>query len=107
MGDIAKRLADLSIVTDDNPRTEDAATIRAAIMAACPDAMEIADRQNAIEVAIRLLSKGDALVVAGKGHEEGQIVGKHVLPFSDHEVVRQVLKNLDDATAGSNNALDG
>lgn len=107
MGDIAKRLADLSIVTDDNPRTEDAATIRAAIMAACPDAMEIADRQNAIEVAIRLLSKGDALVVAGKGHEEGQIVGKHVLPFSDHEVVRQVLKNLDDATAGSNDALDG
>ncbi|MGI9402771.1 MAG: UDP-N-acetylmuramoyl-L-alanyl-D-glutamate--2,6-diaminopimelate ligase [Rhizobiaceae bacterium] len=107
MGEIACRLADIAIVTDDNPRTEDATKIRASIMAACPDAMEIGDRKEAIDAGISLLSKGDALVIAGKGHEEGQIVGERVLPFSDHDVARQVLEKLHYETAGSDHALDG
>ncbi len=92
MGEIAQRLADIVIVTDDNPRTEDAAVVRAAIMSACPDATEIGDRARAIVTACDLLAEGDCLVVAGKGHEPGQIVGEEVLPFSDHEVVREALK---------------
>ncbi len=105
MGEIAHRLADITIVTDDNPRTEDAATVRAAIMEACPNAVEIADRRKAIEAGIDLLNKGDALVVAGKGHEEGQIVGSEVLPFSDHEVVRGILRKQAGENAGSGHAL--
>lgn len=91
MGAIAARRADLVIVTDDNPRSEDAAAIRAAILEAAPDALEIADRRAAIGHAIGLLSPGDALVIAGKGHETGQIVGSQTLPFSDHEVARTAL----------------
>jgi len=91
MGEIATRLADDVIVTDDNPRTEEAAAVRAAIMAAAPGAREVGDRRMAIFEAVQNLKSGDTLVVAGKGHEEGQIVGTTVLPFSDHAVVREAL----------------
>jgi UDP-N-acetylmuramoyl-L-alanyl-D-glutamate--2,6-diaminopimelate ligase len=87
MGQAASRLADVAIVTDDNPRSEDPASIRAAILAACPGAMEIGDRAKAIETALNDLSAGDVLVVAGKGHEQGQIVGGSVLPFDDVTVI--------------------
>ena len=92
MGEIAHRLADVVIVTDDNPRTENAASVRAAILKAAPEAMEIGDRAQAISEAVNLMAKGDCLVVAGKGHEEGQIVGDQVLPFSDHQVVTAALE---------------
>jgi UDP-N-acetylmuramoyl-L-alanyl-D-glutamate--2,6-diaminopimelate ligase len=91
MGQIASRLADTVIVTDDNPRSEDAGDIRAAILAGAPGAREIGDRAEAILAGSRLLGAGDLLLVAGKGHETGQIVGDKVIPFSDHEVVRGVL----------------
>jgi UDP-N-acetylmuramoyl-L-alanyl-D-glutamate--2,6-diaminopimelate ligase len=91
MGAIASRLADRVIVTDDNPRSEDPAVIRAAIMASAPGAVEIGDRRKAIEAAVRDLAAGDVLVIAGKGHEPGQIVGKTVLPFSDHDVARAAI----------------
>ncbi|MCC0804801.1 UDP-N-acetylmuramoyl-L-alanyl-D-glutamate--2,6-diaminopimelate ligase [Methylobacterium sp. W2] len=91
MGEIAARKADLVIVTDDNPRSEDPASIRAAILAASPGAIEIGDRAEAIRTAMRGLRSGDVLVVAGKGHETGQIVGSQVLPFSDHEVIRAAI----------------
>lgn len=91
MGEIAARLADRVIVTDDNPRSEDPALIRSAILAAAPGAIEIADRAAAIREAIAGLMPGDLLVIAGKGHETGQIVGSVTLPFSDHEVARAAL----------------
>jgi UDP-N-acetylmuramoyl-L-alanyl-D-glutamate--2,6-diaminopimelate ligase len=87
MGAIVARLADRAIVTDDNPRTEDAKTIRAEVMAAAHGAREIGNRAEAIRVAVDELAAGDILLVAGKGHEEGQTVGQTVLPFSDHEAV--------------------
>jgi UDP-N-acetylmuramoyl-L-alanyl-D-glutamate--2,6-diaminopimelate ligase len=90
MGQAASRLADVVIVTDDNPRSEDPATIRSAILAACPDACEIGDRAKAIETALNLLAAGDVLVVAGKGHEQGQTVGGTVLPFDDVTVIRRL-----------------
>ncbi len=91
MGAVAVRAADHVIVTDDNPRSEDPAAIRAAIMAAAPGAEEIGDRQSAIDAAVFGLGKGDVLLVAGKGHEVGQIVGKAVIPFSDHDAVAKAL----------------
>lgn len=91
MGAAATRHADLVYITDDNPRSEDPAVIRAEIMAAAPGATEIGDRQAAIEAAIDTLEPGDILLVAGKGHETGQTVGDRVLPFSDHEVVATAL----------------
>ena len=91
MGEIAARAADVVIVTDDNPRSEDPAKIRAAILAAAPGAREIGDRAQAIREAVAMLDAGDVLVVAGKGHETGQIVGDRVLPFSDHDAVRAAL----------------
>lgn len=91
MGEIAAKLADIVIVTDDNPRSEKPKAIRAAIMAGCPSAVEIGDRRQAIQTAIAGLNAGDALVIAGKGHEEGQIVGDVTLPFSDHTVAREAL----------------
>jgi UDP-N-acetylmuramoyl-L-alanyl-D-glutamate--2,6-diaminopimelate ligase len=94
MGAIASAKADRVIVTDDNPRSEDAATIRAAIMAAAPGAIEIGDRRGAIRSAITELRAGDVLLIAGKGHETGQIIGDRVLPFSDHEAVAAALKEL-------------
>jgi UDP-N-acetylmuramoyl-L-alanyl-D-glutamate--2,6-diaminopimelate ligase len=88
MGRIAAALADAVIVTDDNPRTEDPAAIRRAILAASPGARDIGDRAAAIAEAVAGLERGDILVVAGKGHESGQIVGDTVHPFSDAETVR-------------------
>ncbi len=91
MGAIASENADRVIVTDDNPRSENPKAIRAAILAAAKDAQEIGDRAEAIRAAIDELEDGDALVVAGKGHEIGQIIGDKVLHFSDHEVVADAL----------------
>jgi len=85
MGEIAARQADDVIVTDDNPRSEDPAKIRAAVLGGAKGAREIGDRGEAIRTVIRELGKGDTLVIAGKGHETGQIVGKDVLPFSDQD----------------------
>lgn len=92
MGEIAARMADTVIVTDDNPRSEDPAAIRSAILSAAPGAIEIADRAEAISRAVSDLQAGDVLVVAGKGHETGQIVGTNILPFSDHDAVRAALQ---------------
>jgi UDP-N-acetylmuramoyl-L-alanyl-D-glutamate--2,6-diaminopimelate ligase len=94
MGAVAAADADRVIVTDDNPRSEDAATIRAAIMAAARGAVEIGDRSEAIRNAIAELRSGDILLIAGKGHETGQIIGDRVVPFSDHEAVAAALKEL-------------
>jgi len=91
MGAIAAENADQVIVTDDNPRSENPATIRAAILAAAKDASDIGDRAEAITAGIAALQPGDALLIAGKGHEIGQIVGDKVLPFSDHEAVAAAL----------------
>jgi UDP-N-acetylmuramoyl-L-alanyl-D-glutamate--2,6-diaminopimelate ligase len=91
MGAIAAQLADRVVVTDDNPRSEDPAAIRAAILADAPGAVEIGDRREAIASSIAGLQRGDVLLIAGKGHETGQIVGKQVLPFSDHEAVAAAL----------------
>jgi UDP-N-acetylmuramoyl-L-alanyl-D-glutamate--2,6-diaminopimelate ligase len=92
MGEIAARLADKVIVTDDNPRTEDAAVIRAEVMQGCPAATEIAGRRDAIRAAIHGLQPQDVLVIAGKGHEQGQIVGKEILPFDDVSEARLALE---------------
>lgn len=92
MGEIATRLADVVIVTDDNPRSEVPETIRAAILAAAPGAIEIGDRRKAIHEAVAMLHAGDTLIVAGKGHEEGQTIGTETLHFSDHEEVRAALR---------------
>lgn len=91
MGEITARLADTTYVTDDNPRTEQAIAIRNEILLAAPHAIEIADRALAIFTAVQDLHEGDILLVAGKGHEEGQIVGTIVLPFSDHDAVTAAL----------------
>ncbi len=91
MGAIAAQGADTVIITDDNPRSENPAAIRAAILGAAPGAKEVGDRAQAIRAAIEQLQEGDALLIAGKGHEIGQIVGDKVLPFSDHEAARAAL----------------
>jgi UDP-N-acetylmuramoyl-L-alanyl-D-glutamate--2,6-diaminopimelate ligase len=91
MGAIAARLADRVIVTDDNPRTEAPAAIRRAILEAAPGAVEIGDRRAAIAAGLEALRQGDVLLVAGKGHETGQVVGGTVHPFDDAAVVRTVL----------------
>jgi len=92
MGAIAAAKADWTIVTDDNPRSEEPAAIRREILAAAKGATEIGDRRAAIGHAIAELKSGDTLLVAGKGHETGQIIGNEVLPFSDHEAVATALK---------------
>jgi UDP-N-acetylmuramoyl-L-alanyl-D-glutamate--2,6-diaminopimelate ligase len=95
MGEIAARMADRVIVTDDNPRSENPTTIRAAILAGAPGAKhlrEIGDRREAIRGAIAGLQRGDVLLIAGKGHETGQIVGGKVLDFSDHDEARAALQ---------------
>src|SRR6266498_824552 len=91
MGAIAANLADRVVVTDDNPRSENPAAVRAAILEAAPGALEIGDRREAISRSIEDLRRGDVLLIAGKGHETGQIIGKQVLPFSDHEAVAAAL----------------
>ncbi|MCV9961027.1 UDP-N-acetylmuramoyl-L-alanyl-D-glutamate--2,6-diaminopimelate ligase [Pararhizobium sp. BT-229] len=91
MGEIATRLADVVIVTDDNPRSEVPEVIRSEIMVAAKGATEIGDRAEAIKAAVTMLKSGDTLIVAGKGHEEGQTVGSVTLPFSDHAELRKAL----------------
>lgn len=92
MGEIAARLADHVIVTDDNPRSEDPALIRHAILDACPGAENIGDRHEAIAHATDMLADGDILLIAGKGHESGQIVGSQIIPFDDRVVARAALQ---------------
>jgi UDP-N-acetylmuramoyl-L-alanyl-D-glutamate--2,6-diaminopimelate ligase len=91
MGAIAGRLADVAIVTDDNPRSEDPAAIRAQVKAGCPEAMEIGDRRAAIAAAVEIMRDGDVVVIAGKGHEQGQIVGGVTHPFDDVSVASEAL----------------
>ncbi|MFK7791337.1 MAG: UDP-N-acetylmuramoyl-L-alanyl-D-glutamate--2,6-diaminopimelate ligase [Devosiaceae bacterium] len=92
MGEAAARYADAVIVTDDNPRTEDAALIRQAVMSGAGDALEIGNRADAIAAGIAMMDKGDILLVAGKGHETGQEIHGVKHPFSDHEVIEILLK---------------
>lgn len=94
MGCVVARLADLAIVTDDNPRREDPVSIRRHILVGCPNAEEIGDRREAIARASGLLGPGDGLVIAGKGHESGQTVGTEILPFDDAEVARETIRIL-------------
>ncbi len=92
MGHIAATLADAAIITDDNPRSEDPAAIRAAMMADAPGAIDIGGRRDAIRHAVAMLDDGDVLVVAGKGHEQGQIIGDEVLPFDDVDEVKSAME---------------
>jgi UDP-N-acetylmuramyl tripeptide synthase len=100
MGAIARDLADITVVSDDNPRSEVATTIRSEILARCPDATEIGDRAEAIHHAISLLEPGDVLVIAGKGHETGQIIGDRVMPFDDAQIARAVVDAIDGKASG-------
>jgi len=90
MGAAAHRFADLAIITDDNPRTEDPAAIRAAVAAGCPGATVIGDRAQAIAAGLAALGPGDVLAVAGKGHEQGQTIGTTVIPFDDADTLRRL-----------------
>jgi UDP-N-acetylmuramoyl-L-alanyl-D-glutamate--2,6-diaminopimelate ligase len=92
MGAIAAQNADRVVVTDDNPRNEQPEKIRAAILAAAPGAAEIGDRRVAIRRTVAGLEPGDVLLIAGKGHESGQIIGDRVLEFSDHDEVESALQ---------------
>jgi UDP-N-acetylmuramoyl-L-alanyl-D-glutamate--2,6-diaminopimelate ligase len=92
MGEIAGRLADVAIVTDDNPRSEDPAAIRKAVRQGCPGAQEIGDRRAAIRQAIEQMRDGDVVVIAGKGHEQGQIVGGVTHPFDDAAEAAEALR---------------
>ncbi len=83
MGQIAAQHADVAIVTDDNPRSEDPAEIRQAVRAGCPGIQEIGDRRQAIRAAVAMMQPGDVVIIAGKGHEQGQIVGTTIHPFDD------------------------
>jgi len=94
MGGVASRLADRVIVTDDNPRSEDPALIRSAVLNACPGALEIGNRRQAILKAIENLKAGDILVLAGKGHETGQIIGNKTLPFDDYKTIVEIIQGL-------------
>ena len=95
MGQAAAEGADVVFVTDDNPRSEDPAAIRAAVMASCPNANEIGDRAEAILAGVDALQPGDALLIAGKGHETGQIVGQDIFPFDDAEQASIAVAALD------------
>lgn len=95
MGQAAAENADVVFVTDDNPRSEDPASIRAAIMAACPEATEVGDRAEAILRGVDALGPGDALLIAGKGHESGQIIGTDIYPFDDAEQASVAVAALD------------
>lgn len=94
MGEIASRYADIVIVTDDNPRTEPAHLIRQEILKKCPNGVEVADRGDAIWKAIVNLEDNDTLLVAGKGHEPGQIIGTTTYPFDDSEEIKNVIESL-------------
>ena len=95
MGEAADRNADIVVVTDDNPRSEDAAKIRRQVLAGCPGALEIGDRATAIRETIAQLEPDDVLVVAGKGHEQGQIVGARIIPFDDATVCRDAVAEIE------------
>ncbi len=99
MGQAAAQNADLVIVSDDNPRSEDPGAIRAAVMAGCPEATEVGDRAEAILRGVDMLEAGDALLITGKGHESGQIVGDDVLPFDDSEQASVAVVALDGGLA--------
>jgi UDP-N-acetylmuramoyl-L-alanyl-D-glutamate--2,6-diaminopimelate ligase len=100
MGQAAASYADLVIVTDDNPRSEDPGAIRAAVMAGCPEASNVGDRAEAILRGVDALGPGDALLILGKGHETGQTVGMDVLPFNDAEQASVAVMALDAAQVG-------
>ncbi|MEX1234138.1 MAG: UDP-N-acetylmuramoyl-L-alanyl-D-glutamate--2,6-diaminopimelate ligase [Roseovarius sp.] len=100
MGQAAASHADLVIVTDDNPRSEDPGAIRAAVMEGCPEAANVGDRAEAILRGVDALGPGDALLILGKGHETGQTVGTDVLPFNDAEQASVAVMALDAAEAG-------
>ena len=100
MGKVAAELADAVYVTDDNPRTEDAAAIRAQIIEACPGATEIADRASAIEAVAQAASAGDMIIIAGKGHETGQILADRTIEYSDIETVRALLSDSSSSAVG-------
>jgi UDP-N-acetylmuramoyl-L-alanyl-D-glutamate--2,6-diaminopimelate ligase len=89
MGAVAARLSDVVIVTDDNPRSEEPGAIRCAVLVGAPEATEIGDRRSAICEAVAMAKAGDIVLVAGKGHEQGQIIGDRVLPFDDVTVARE------------------
>ena len=93
MGAVAKQFADVCIVTDDNPRGEDPASIRAQVLEGCPGAQNIGDRREAIAAGVAMLKHGDALLIAGKGHETGQIIKGVVHPFSDQDVAKELLSS--------------
>jgi len=95
MGAIAQKLADIVIITDDNPRSEVPAQIRKEVLAGTSKAQELDDRAKAIRTGIEMMKEGDVFLVAGKGHEEGQIIGGKTLPFSDHEAVKAALRGED------------
>ena len=91
MGKIASNLADEVVITDDNPRDENASDIRSQIIKACPGAIEIGDRRKAIKTAIGKLSDDDLLVITGKGHEQNQIVKDQIFKFDDIEEIKQIV----------------
>jgi UDP-N-acetylmuramoyl-L-alanyl-D-glutamate--2,6-diaminopimelate ligase len=95
MGAAAAKHADVVYVTDDNPRTEDPASIRAAVLEGCPEANEVGDRAEAILRGVDALGPGDALLIAGKGHESGQIIGTDIYPFDDAEQASVAVAALD------------
>ena len=94
MGKIASENSNEVIVTDDNPRTEKPSNIRKEILIGCPNAIEIADRNNAIKYAVSKLKKNDLLLIAGKGHESFQTIGTESLPFDDFTVAKEAIKNI-------------
>ncbi len=99
MGQAAAQFADAVIVTDDNPRTEDPAAIRAAVLSGCPGATDVGDRAEAILRGVDALGPGDALLICGKGHETGQVIGQDVLPFDDTEQASLAVAVLDGGVA--------
>lgn len=99
MGQAAAENADLVIVTDDNPRSEDPGAIRQAVMGGAPEATEVGDRAEAILRGVDALGPGDALLIAGKGHETGQIIGDDILPFDDVEQASVAVAALDGGLA--------
>ena len=97
MGQVACQIADHVIVTDDNPRTEDPAAIRRCILNACENAVEIVPRDKAIATALAQLDVGDVLLIAGKGHETGQLIGNETLPFDDAALASNQLRAMHEA----------
>ncbi|PLW75550.1 UDP-N-acetylmuramoyl-L-alanyl-D-glutamate--2,6-diaminopimelate ligase [Cohaesibacter celericrescens] len=99
MGQASNNFADYSIVTDDNPRSEDPALIRAAVMETVTNGVEVAGRQKAISLGVDMMTSGDILLVAGKGHETGQTIKGEILPFSDHEAIAKALAEIEKGAA--------